>query len=301
MMSTLHEFSDTLASTAEAASNYVVAVQTGTRFGASGVVWQTGVAVTTRSTLRREDNIRVTLPSGSGVSATLVGHDPGTDLAVVRFDGETGVRNEITSDSKPGQIALAVGRSDNTGPNVALGVVSAIGKPWQTWQGGKLDQYIRLDINLYPGGSGAAVVDTRGALIGLASGVLSRIAPLAIPASTVNRVVGELLSRGTVSRPWLGVAVQPVPIPSTLGEAAKSVSHGLVVLSADAETPAGKAGILVGDIILSIGSTSVSDPMDLRAALGHYASGASVAVSLLRGGEPKQVDVTLGERSARSR
>jgi S1-C subfamily serine protease len=116
----------------------------------------------------------------------------------------------------------------------------------------------------------------------------------------VDRVTGELLARGSVARPWLGIAVQPVPIPASLAEAARSVSHGLVILSADADTPAGKAGVLVGDILLSIGGVSVSDPMDLHAALAQYAPGTDVTVSLLRGGEPKSLNVRLGERSARS-
>lgn len=300
-MNNLHEFSENLAAAADAASKYVVAVQAGTRFGASGVVWQPGVAVTTRSTLRREDNIRLILPGSEEVTATLAGHDPGTDIAVLRFEGESAVRGEFASDPLPGHVALAVGRSEATGANVALGVVSAIGKPWQTWQGGKLDRYIRLDINLYSGGSGAAVVDTHGRLIGIASGVLSRIAPLAIPAATLDRITGELLTRGSVSQAWLGVAVQPVPIPPTLAEAANSISQGLVVLSADPGTPAGEAGVLVGDILLSISGTSVRDPLDLRAALAHNAPGGNVTVSLLRGGVPKQVEVKLGERATRSR
>jgi serine protease Do len=300
-MNNLHELSETLASITEAASKYVVAIRTGARFGASGVVWQPGVAVTTLSTLRREENTRITLPGNDEVVATLAGHDPGTDIAVLRFEGESATRGEFATDPRPGHLALAVGRSETTGPNAALGLVSAIGKPWQTWQGGKLDRYIRLDINFYAGGSGAAVVDTKGRLIGIANGVLSRIAPLAIPATTIDRVIGELLLRGVVSRAWLGVAVQPVPISSTLAESATSPSHGLIVLSAEPETPAGKAGVLVGDILLSIGGTPVRDPMELRAALANYAAGENVTMSLLRGGEPKQLGVTLGERSGRSR
>ncbi|MBC8166805.1 MAG: trypsin-like peptidase domain-containing protein, partial [Bryobacteraceae bacterium] len=243
---------------------------------------------TTRSTLRREDNLRVTTADGNTVPATIAGHDPGTDVAVLRFEGESAARGELAAIPKPGELALAVGRSANTGPNVSLGVVSAIGKPWQTWQGGKIDAYIRLDVNLYPGVSGAAVVNTAGALIGVVSGVLSRIAPLAIPSATIERVVAQLLSRGTVTRPWLGVGVQ-------------SVAQGLVVLTADPETPAGKAGIIVGDILVSIGGAVVRDPMDLRNVLSQHASGDSVAVSLIRGGESRELPVILGERPARSR
>lgn len=301
MSSTLQDLSTTLTGAVQAASTFVAAVQGGSRFGSSAVVWQPGVAVTTRSTLRRDDNLRLTLAAGNTVPATLAGHDPGTDLAVLRFEGESGVRSGLAPQPEPGQIALAVGRSATTGVNASLGIVSAIGKPWQTWQGGKLDSYIRLDVNIYPGSSGAAVVNAEGALIGIATGVLSRIAPLAIPSSTIDRVTGELLSRGSVSRPWLGVGVQPVPIPATLAEAAQSVSHGLVVLSADPETPAGKAGLLVGDILLSVDGTAVRDPMDLRAALAQHSPGDSVEVALLRGGERRQFAVTLAQRPGRSR
>jgi S1-C subfamily serine protease len=300
-MNTLHEISNNLAETVDTVSKFVVAVAGGTRFGASGTVWKPGVAVTTRSTLRREENLRLTLPDGSTVPAAIAGHDPGTDVAVLRFEGETGIRGPLSADPKPGQIALAVGRAENTGPNVALGLVSAVGKPWQTWQGGKLDAYIRLDIGIYPGASGAAVVNTSGELIGIATGVLSRIAPLAIPATTVERVVEQLLARGSVARPWLGVGVQSVPVPATLAEAARSASHGLVVLSSGPDTPAGKAGIIIGDILLTLGGAPLGDPMDLRSALIHHAPGESVVVTLLRGGESRDITVVPGERPARSR
>jgi S1-C subfamily serine protease len=145
------------------------------------------------------------------------------------------------------------------------------------------------------------VIDTQGKLIGIATGVLSRIAPLAIPAATVDRVTKELLARGKVAQAWLGVAVQAVPIPGSLADAAKSASHGLLIVSANAESPAGKAGLLIGDILLSIAGNAVADPMDLRAALAEQAAGKKVTVSLLRGGEPKQLEVTLGERNERAR
>lgn len=287
-MSTLNELSDTLSNAVETASKYVVAVRGGTRFGASGVVWQPGVAVATRSSLRREDNLRISLPGGETVQASIAGHDPGTDLAVLRFEGESAIRGHATDGVKTGQLALAIGRSDKTGPNVALGVVSAVGQPWQTWQGGRIDQYIRLDVNLYPGGSGAAVLDASGGLIGIVSGSLSRIAPLAIPTATIERVAGQLIAKGTVSRPWLGVGVQPV-------------AQGLVVLSVEPETPAGKAGLIVGDILLSVGGVAVKDPMNLRSALSQHAAGDTITVVLLRGGEQRELQVTLGEKAGRSR
>ena len=303
-MSILQQLSSALTDMTQTASPFVVAVAGGTRFGASGVVWQPGAVVTTRSTLRRDDKLRITLPGGQTAAATLAGHDGATDLAVLTYEapadnGGVGGRPALAASAKPGEVILAVGRSENTGVNAALGVVSAVGPGWQTWQGGKIDGYLRLDVTLYPGGSGAAVINANGELLGITSGALSRIAPLAIPAATMERVVQQLLTQGKVRKPWLGVAVQPVPIPATLAEAANSLTHGLVVLAAEPETPAGRAGILVGDILLSIDNTPVRDPMDLRQLLGARAPGDKARMLLLRGGERKEIEAELGERNGR--
>jgi S1-C subfamily serine protease len=299
-MSILQQLSGVLVEATQNASQFVVSVSGGTRFGASGVIWQTGSIVTTRSTIRRDDNLRVTLPTGDTLPAALAGHDAGTDIAVLTFQApaETS-RPPVAASAEPGELVLAIGRASNTGVNAALGLVSAVSQGWQTWQGGKIDRYLRLDLTLYPGGSGAAVVNTSGELLGIVSGALSRIAPLAIPAATVDRVAAQLLAEGRVKRPWLGVGVQPVPLAGTLSEAAKSLTHGLLILAAEAETPAGRAGLLVGDILLSLDNTPVRDPMDLRHFLAGRNPGDKIRIGLLRGGERKELDVELGERDRR--
>jgi S1-C subfamily serine protease len=289
-MSTLQDFSNAIAGVVMQASKFVVTVHAGTRFASTGVVWQPGVVVTTDHTVRHEEDLRITLPGGSTISATLVGRDPGTDLAILRFEGESEVRPAGSATAEPGHIALAIGRSADTGPNVAFGVVSAVGKPWRTWHGGQIDRYIRLDVSLYPGTSGAAVVDSTGALIGIATSAMSRIAPLAIPASTIDRVSREILSHGAVARPYIGVAVQPVPIPG---------GRGLIVLTVDTNTPAGKSGILVGDILTAVADTMVSHSGELQSVLARHSPGDTVTVKLTRGGEPKQIQVVLEDRNRR--
>jgi S1-C subfamily serine protease len=299
-MSILDQLSGTLVEATQSASQFVVAVSGGARFGASGVIWQPGTVVTTRSTIRRDEKLTITLPAGDVVPATLAGHDSGTDIAVLTYDSPgPSSPPAVTSEARAGELILAVGRSENTGVNAALGLVSAVGPGWQTWQGGKIDAYLRLDIGLYPGGSGAAVINTGGALLGMVTGALSRIAPLAIPAATIGRIASELLSEGSVRRPWLGVAVEPVPLPSTLAEAAQSLTSGLVVLNAATDTPAGAAGIIVGDILLSIDDTPLQDPMELRHLLATRKPGEEVRVVLLRGGERRELTVTLGYRNGR--
>ncbi len=286
-MSVLQDLSKALSEAAARSSGFVVSVGGGTRFGASGLLWAPGAVVTTRSTIRRDDRLRITLPGGETVAATLAGHDPGTDIAVLRYQGSGEVDRPPaqTSDVKPGDVVLALGRAENTGVNASFGLMSAVGPAWQTWQGGRLDSYLRLDVTLYPGTSGAAVVNAAGEFIGMASGALSRIAPLAVPATTIERVATQLLSSGRVRKPWFGVAVQPVPEPA-----------GLVVLAAEATAPAARSGILVGDILVMIDGVELRDPMDLRRLLAGHAPGEAVRVVLLRGGERREFDVVLGER-----
>ena len=153
-----------LAATAERAGRSVVAVNARWRNSSSGVIWRNGVIVTADHTIRREDEIRVTLPDGRTAAAELAGRDPGTDLAVLKVDTAEGpVARAAAPDSvKTGNLALAIGRSEQTGVSAAMGVVSNASGPWHTWRGGKLDRFLRLDIGLYPGVSGAAVVDAEG-------------------------------------------------------------------------------------------------------------------------------------------
>jgi S1-C subfamily serine protease len=302
-MSILQQLSNTLVEATEQASQSVVAIAGGTRFGASGVLWQPGVCVTTRSTIRRDEKLRVTLPNRETVPASLAGHDDGTDIAVLTFessaDQAVASRPAPPAAVKPGEVILAVGRAENTGVNSVFGLISAVGPAWQTWQGGKIDRYLRLDLSLYPGGSGAAVVNTSGELVGMASGVLSRLAPLAIPFTTIDRVAAQLTAQGRIRKPWLGVAVHPVPVPSKLTEASSALTQGLIILTAEETTPAGRAGILVGDILISLDNTPLSDPMDLRRLLAAREPGDKVHAVLLRGGERVELEVELSERNGR--
>jgi len=160
------------------------------------------------------------------------------------------------------------------------------------WRGGRLDQYIRLDLTLYPGSSGALVVNAAGETIGIATSALSRIAGLAIPASTVDRVVDEILSRGRVSRGYLGVGLQPVVLPDH--------HKGLIVLSLEPNGPAAKAGVLIGDILLSLAGERVEDTDEIQSVLERHALGTAIEAELLRGGQSQSVAITIGERPRRS-
>jgi S1-C subfamily serine protease len=290
-----------LAATADRAGRSVVAVNARWRNSSSGVIWRKDVIVTADHTIRREEEIRVTLPDGRAAVAELAGRDPGTDLAVLKVDtADASIARPAAPDSvKTGNLALAIGRAEQTGVNAAMGVVSNASGPWHTWRGGKLDRFLRLDIGLYPGVSGAAVVDAEGKLIGLATAGLSRTSLLAIPAATIDRVTDELLRQGHVAHGYLGVGLQPIPLPEHLRTKVKSAKAGLIVLSAESEGPAGKAGVVIGDVLIALDGTPVAGTDDVQEFLSGDRVGKSLKASLLRGGELIECAITVGERPRR--
>lgn len=285
--------SNELAGAVEQAGRAVVAVNARPRFASSGVLWRPGVIVTAEHAVRRRDEIGITLPDGRTTSATLAGRDAGTDLAVLKLaeNGTTAAAFGAPERLKPGQVVLAIGRSPDSGVNATMGIMSAVSGPWRSWRGGQLDQYLRLDLTLYPGSSGGAVVDTEGRVLGIATSALSRIAGLAVPVSTVNRVVDELLRTGHVARGYLGLGLHPVSLPDG--------NTGLIVLSAEPDGPAARAGVLIGDIVLTLGGQPVRDTDDIQSALGSESVGKPLAARIVRGGQVIEVNITIGERPRR--
>ncbi|MFN7998151.1 MAG: S1C family serine protease [Bryobacteraceae bacterium] len=286
----LVSLSNELAGAVEQAGRSVVAVNARPRFASSGVLWRPGIVVTAEHTIRRRDEIGITLPDGRTTAATLVGRDAGTDIAVLKVseNGTAAATLGAAESLKPGQVVLSIGRSADSGVNATVGIMSAVSGPWRTWRGGQMDQYLRLDLTLYPGSSGGAIVDTVGRVLGISTSALSRIAGLAVPASTVNRVVDELLRTGRVSRGYLGVGLHPVTLPD--GNA------GLIVLSAEPDGPAGKAGILIGDILLALAGKPARDTDDIQAVLDSNSVGRPVLARVVRGGNIIEVSITVGER-----
>jgi S1-C subfamily serine protease len=288
MANQLAALSNEIAAAVALAARNVVAVHARPRFSSSGVFWRPGVIVTAEHTIRREEEIKVTLPDGTNVPATLAGTDAGTDIAVLKIAAATQTPGITTAAPAAGTLALTIGRSEDSGPNATLGMISACSGEWRCWRGGRLDHYVRLDLTLYPGSDGGAVINTAGETIGIATSALSRIAGLAIPAVTLNRVVDEILARGHVARGYLGVGLQPVELPDH--------QKGLIVLSLEPAGPAAQAGILIGDILLQLGGKPVQDTDDIQLALEGRGVGQSVAADILRGGERRQIAVTIAER-----
>ena len=292
MANELAALSSELAAAVELTGKSVVAVHARPRFPSSGVFWRPGIIVTAEHTIRREEEITVTLPDGSNAAATLAGSDSGTDLAVLKVDAPGQPVQAATTNPLPGHLALAVARSEDSGVNASMGIISAVSGDWRTWRGGRLDHYIRLDLTMFPNTSGGVVVNTDGGAIGIASSALSRIAGVAIPAATVNRVLDQILARGRVTRGYLGVGLQPVELPDH--------HKGLIVLSLEPEGPAAKAGVLIGDILVTLAGTGVEDTDEIQAVLEKHAVGQPVEAGFLRGGSSRTISIAIGERPQRS-
>jgi S1-C subfamily serine protease len=299
MESVLAGFSNEVAKIVTEASPNVVAVHARPHLPSSGVQWRPALIVTAGHTVRREEEIQVTLADGKMVTAAFAGKDRGTDLALLRVEGLATPTLTTRADSTHvGELALVLGRSPNSGPNVALGIISAVSGPWKTWRGGQLDQYIRLDATLFPASSGGAVVDIYGKVIGIATSALSRIAGLAIPAATVNRVVDVLLQRGASGRGYLGVALQTVAIPEGLRTQLSVANRsGALIVHVGSGSPAEEAGLLIGDILVGLDGKAIEMTEDLQSYLDAAATGKKVTAKFLRGGKPAEASIAIRARS----
>jgi S1-C subfamily serine protease len=297
-MQTLLSLSNDLASAVERAARSVLTVNARPRLPSTGVHWRPGIVVTAAHTVRVEEEIRVAWPDGRVAPASLVARDPGTDLAVLRISEADSPVAEVgdSADLKVGNLVLAVGY----GPRASWGVVSAVDGPWRTWRGGEVDRFLRVDLVLYPGFSGGPLVDASGKVAGLVTSGLSRQLELALPASTVTRVVNELLATGRISRSYVGLGLRPVTLPEALRHLAPgSSAHGLIVVSVESDGPAVRAGVMLGDVLLALEHRPLHDLGDVQAVLAERRPGTGLTASLIRAGAPLELVITLGDRPPR--
>jgi S1-C subfamily serine protease len=297
MTNVLAELSDALANTVTAAGAGVVRVEGRQRIPATGIVWSAdGLIVTAHHVVSRDDNIQIGLPDGRTVSAALVGRDPSTDTAVLRAEatGLTPLAESNKQELGVGNLVLALGRPGKT-VQATLGIVSALGDSWRTRMGGQIDRYLQTDVVMYPGFSGGPLVDAHGRLVGMNTSALLGGVSLAIPTATLARVADALVSDGRMKRGYLGVSTQRVKLPNDLREQLGQKS-GLLIVSAEPDSPASAAGLTLGDTIVTLDGEKVRDHDDLLALLSGDRVGTAVPVGILRGGQVQQMQITIGER-----
>lgn len=295
----LTELSDALANAVAKAGSSTVMVNARRRIPASGVVWSDdGIVVTSDHVIEREEDITVGLRDGSTVTAQIVGRDPGSDIAVLRIEpGKAPAATLAPEASRIGHLVLAIGRPVEGDVMASFGVVGAVGGAWRTFRGGTVEGYIRSDVTFFPGFSGGPLVDGEGRIVGINSSRLGRGAGLTIPAAAVKTVVEQLLKGGKIRRGYLGIGSQPVRIPAALtAKLGREQETGLLVVGVEAGSAAEKGGLLVGDILVAFADSPLQDTDDLQSQLGPDSVGQPRPLAILRGGEPKTLTVTVGER-----
>ena len=301
-VSALSELSSQLAAAVESAGRSIVAIHARRRIPSSGIIWRDGVIVSASHTVRSEGEISVTLADGASVKATIAGRDSATDLIVLRVKGNSAAKAAPRADAsalRVGSLVLAVGRPGRD-VSASFGIISAVGEGWRTWQGARIDRVLRLDLAVYDGFSGGPLVDASGGVLAINNSALARGTPLALPAVAVDRVVDELLERGHVRRPFIGIAVQPVALSAALTKQHQiSGDRGLLIVSIGDNSPAEQGGVLIGDVLLEAGAQRLSRPDDLLDALSETAQAAAVNLNVLRGGAMKTLSITPGDRGER--
>ena len=300
----LSALSDQLAEVVQRASKSIVTIAARPRQTATGFLWKTDtetIVLTADHVVEREDDILVTLPDKREVKAQLIGRDPSSDLAALRLTGvDLGadvVPAEVGENLRVGNLVLVIGRPYADGVRVSFGAVSSIEGPKRSSHGGEIEGVIYADVTMYPGFSGGPLVDLSGRVVGLASSQLTRQSSSALPVATLRRVANTLLTHGRVRRGYLGVGTQQAPISSALAaKAGVAQTSGLLVVTIEPNSPADKAGLLIGDLIIGVAGQPVTDVESLRGSLTPDKLDQAVQIKLLRGGEPTDVAVTIEER-----
>jgi len=297
VMQILSEISNGIAGIAERVGPSVVRVEARRHAPGSGIVWAAdGTIVTADHVIEQEDEIRVGLPDGQLVAATLVGRDPGTDIAVLRAQasGLTVPSWSGGDQAKVGQLVVAVTRPGRT-VRARLGIISAAGEAWRAPTGGEFDRYLETDVTPGIGFSGGALVDAGGAVLGMNTAGLLRRAAITVPVPTLRKVVGALLTHGKIRRGYLGIGAHPVRLPATL-EQQVGQRVGLIVVSVESGSPAERGGLGLGDVLVAVDGTPVRTHDDVASQLTAEKIGTSLRIRLLRGGAAKELSVTVAER-----
>ncbi|GAB4581489.1 MAG: trypsin-like peptidase domain-containing protein [Anaerolineales bacterium] len=313
----LISLSNAMADAVERAGSATVTVSARKRMSASGIVYAPNLILTADHVVETDEDIKIGLPNGEELKATLAGRDPGSDLALLRLTSPVSTTaTPIVGEARVGQLALALGRP-SSGIQASLGIVSALGNavrvvgegggehaghPGKRQRRGKTtqvaEQFIRTDAIPFPGFSGGPLIDAAGHVIGINTSGLLRGVSIAIPAPRAWQIAAALDQHGGVKRGYLGIRSQPVPLTADLQTAlGREQATGLLLVWVEEGSPAAKGGLFVGDTLVGLAGEPIGDPEELQLALSGEVVGQPTAIEVLRGGKPTVVTVTIGARN----
>lgn len=270
----------------------VVNVNSTMTSGTGVVLNSDGYVVTCNHVLGRSASVKI----GTGkqiLEAKTVGVDPYSDIALLKArQGElTPIETSDSDKLKPGQFVLALANPFNRQPSVTIGIITSVGSMLRGWRGTAMENVIATDARLNPGFSGGPLVDASGKMIGLNTAyVWSR--GIAIPFNKVKSVTDRLMSGGKINRAYLGIISSTIPIPQeTADQVGINQEAGVMIFSVEPDSPAKKAGLALGDVIVKFNENPVANLYDLPRLLTEDTVGKKTRISILRGGELAELTV----------
>jgi S1-C subfamily serine protease len=296
----LDAYSDAVTRAVEAVAPSVVNLEVGRGGGSGFLLTPDGFTLTNSHVVQGARSVRVRLSDGHSLPGSVIGDDPDTDLAVVRFEppGLLPVRLGDSRALRVGQLVVAIGNPYGFQCSVTTGVVSALGRSLRAHSGRLMDNLIQTDAALNPGNSGGPLVSSRGEVIGVNTAVILPAQGIcfAIPIHTAQFVAGRLIKDGKIRRGHLGLGGQTVPIPRGVVRAqALGAESGVLVISVEPGSPAAAAGITAGDVIVGFTGQSVAGIDDLQRLLADGPVGTSAPLTLLRRAEKRTLEVVPRE------
>jgi S1-C subfamily serine protease len=292
---TLSTFSNQLADAVANVAGSVVQVL-GRRRPGSGVVYAPETIVTTARTLGREDGVQITAPDGRVLDAELAGWDLTTHVAVLKVPGLDAPAVKVAgTPSRVGQLALGVARSWSNALTASAGIVAVIGGPLATGRRRAIDQVIRVTAPMHDGFAGGACVDATGGVIGITTAARIRGFRVVIPSAIAWKAAQDVLEHGRPRRGFLGVAGQAVRLPAGQ-RSSEDREAAVIIVAVTPDSPAAAAGLIVGDVLTDFDGQPIESPEDLLDVLIGDRVGRQVELRVLRGGTPRQLSVTVGEK-----
>lgn len=295
MTDPLGDFSKAVRALVAAAAGQVVAIRQSEFRHLTGTLWQSDLVVTSEQALSKRDRYDIALNGGGTTTAALVGRDPATNIALLRLEKPASVPAVRAAEAITGALAIALGADPSGAASARLGIVNLSGPQWHSRRGGRIERRIVLDARLSRAEEGGAVIDAEGSRLGITT-FGPRRQVLVIPSATVERVVPLLVKEGRVPRGWLGAALHPVAVPDALHSAAGQ-SSGMMVMSIADGGPSAGAGVLAGDILVTIGGEPARRFRRIASLLADSV-GKQLDLTAIRGGTVIKLKADITARPA---
>ena len=298
MSNALTSLSDAIASAADRAAASVVQVH-GHHRPAAGIVVADNLIIAPARAVPG-DTVSVRLADGSTAEGAVLGHALAAGLAVLRVDKLAAAPLAIGAEPRVGHLAIAVGRTWSGGLMTTLTNIAVIGGPLRTGRASQIERVFRIAQSPHGALTGGALVDGEGRALGMITGSEIRGTTIVVPASIAWPTAQQISQQGGTRQGFVGISSSAVALPARQ-RAGRSQEYGLLVNAVVTESPADTAGLLVGDVIVAFDGQAVEEPESLVTLLRGDRIGNTVPLTVIRGGEPRDVPVTVGERPRRER